>query len=91
MRASKFGLDEETLAVFDLLKLDDLTPKQIQRIKKLAGDLLTHLKAGKLSVANWRDKESTRDAVRNTISDFLYSDQSGLPQDYFIKEGGIEH
>ena len=28
---------------------------------------------------HWRDKEATRDAVRLTIHDFLYSDETGLP------------
>lgn len=27
----------------------------------------------------WREKEATRDAVRLTIHDFLYSDKTGLP------------
>ena len=30
----------------------------------------------------WRDKEGTRDAVRATIFDFLYSDKTGLPETY---------
>jgi len=41
--------------------------------------LLEKLKAEKLRVDQWRDKEATRDAVRVTIRDFLWSDKTGLP------------
>jgi type I restriction enzyme R subunit len=34
------GLDEETLALFDLLKKPDLEKKDIERIKKVAVELL---------------------------------------------------
>lgn len=33
----------------------------------------------KLNIAQWTGKEATRDAVRSTILDFLYSDQTDLP------------
>ena len=39
----------------------------------------TALKAEKLRVDQWREKEATRDGVRVTIHDFLYSDETGLP------------
>lgn len=78
-RAMREGLDEESLAVFDLLKKPDLTPKEIKRIKDVAVDLLKTLKAEKLRIDHWRDKESTRDSVRIAIHNFLWSDQTGLP------------
>jgi type I restriction enzyme R subunit len=78
-RAMREGLDEETLALFDILSKPDLGAKEIQRIKKVAVELLVTLKAEKLRIKHWRDRESTRDAVRVTIHDFLYSDQTGLP------------
>jgi type I restriction enzyme R subunit len=81
-RAVREGLDEESLAVFDLLKKPDLTPGDIKRIKAVAVDLLEILKAEKLRVDSWRDKEATRDAVHSTILDFLWSDQTGLPKAY---------
>ena len=78
-RAVREGLDEESLAVFDLLRKPDLYAAEIKAIKKVAVDLLETLKAEKLRIHQWRDKESTRDAVKNGILDYLYSDQTGLP------------
>ena len=81
-RAVREGLDEESLAVFDLLKKPDLTPGDIKRIKAVAVELLDKLKAEKLRINHWRDKESTRDAVRLTIQDYLWSEVTGLPEAY---------
>ena len=78
-RALREGLDEESLAVFDLLAKPDLGASDLRRIKKVAVDLLDTLKAGKLRVDQWRDKEATRGAVHVTIRDFLWSDETGLP------------
>ena len=79
-RAVREGLDEETLAVFDLLKKPDLTSDDIRRIKAVAVDLPGTLQAEKLRINHWRDKESTRDAVRLTIRDYLWSENTGLPE-----------
>jgi type I restriction enzyme, R subunit len=81
-RAVREGLDEESLAIFDLLKKPDLKDADIKRIKKVAIDLLKTLKEEKLRIDQWRDKETTRDAVRVTIRDFLWSDNTGLPNLY---------
>ena len=78
-RAVREGLDEESLAIFDLLKKQNLSASDIKRIKAVAVGLLQELKAEKLQVDQWRDKEATRDAVRVTIRDFLWSDKTGLP------------
>jgi type I restriction enzyme R subunit len=85
-RAVSEGLDEESLAVFDLLKKPDLSPKDIKRIKDVAVELLDNLKAEKLRIDHWRDKEATRDAVRVIIHDFLWSDSTGLPVDTYTEE-----
>ncbi len=81
-RAVREGLDEESLAVFDLLKKPDLTTGDIKRIKAVAVELLETLKAEKLRVNHWRDKEATRDAVRLAIQDYLWSEATGLPETY---------
>jgi len=81
-RAVREGLDEESLAVFDLLRKPNLTSGDIKRIKAVAVDLLETLKAEKLRINHWRDKESIRDAVRLTIQDYLWSEQTGLPETY---------
>ena len=85
-RAIREGLDEESLALFDLSKKPDLSPADIKRIKKVAVELLETLKAEKLKIDHWRDKETTRDAVRITIRDFLWSDETGLPVDSYSEE-----
>jgi type I restriction enzyme, R subunit len=60
--------------------------KEIARIKNVAVELLATLKTEKLRVDQWREKESTRDAVRAAIFDFLYSDDTGLPAVYTDQE-----
>jgi len=81
-RAMREGLDEETLALFDLLKKPDLEKRDIERIKKVAVELLAILKRKKQEIDDWRAKEQTRDEVRQAIHDFLYSDTTGLPAAY---------
>lgn len=85
-RAIQEGLDEESLALFDLLKKPDLAPGEIKRIKTVAVELLKRLKAEMVRINHWRDKESTRDAVRLTIRDYLWSDTTGLPEAYSEKD-----
>jgi len=78
-RAVREGLDEEYLAIFDLLKKPDLSVADINRIKKVSVELLEKLKAEKLKIDHWCDKEATRDAVHTAIRDFLWDDSTGLP------------
>jgi len=85
-RAVREGLDEESLALFDLLRKPDLTPAEIKRIKVVAVELLETLKAEKLRIDHWTDKEATRDAVRLAIRDFLWSESTGLPVDKYTEE-----
>jgi len=85
-RAVREGLDEESLAVFDLLKKPNLSQSEIKRIKEVSVDLLETLKAEKLRIDHWQDKEATRDAVRLTIRDFLWSESSGLPVDHYTED-----
>ncbi|OGA34077.1 MAG: hypothetical protein A3G80_02985 [Betaproteobacteria bacterium RIFCSPLOWO2_12_FULL_62_13b] len=55
-------------------------------MKKVAVELLTTLKAEKLRIDNWREKEATRDAVRVAIRDFLWADRTGLPDPAYTEE-----
>jgi type I restriction enzyme R subunit len=85
------GLDEESLAVFDLLKKPDLGAAEIKRVKEIAVELLSTLKAERLKIDHWREKETTRDGVRIAIHDFLYSEATGLPiSSYSEAEVGIK-
>lgn len=82
-RAIREGLDEESLVLFDLLSKPSLQPKEIAKIKQVATTLLATLKAERLKVANWQQKESTRDAVKQQIFDFLYDERTGLPVEQY--------
>lgn len=85
-RAMREGLDEETLAIFDLLQKQDLDAAEIKRIKAVAVGLLEILKAEKLKIDHWRDKETTRDAVMVAIDDFLWNEDTGLPALRYTEE-----
>jgi type I restriction enzyme R subunit len=84
-RAVREGLDEESLALFDLLKKPDLSSKEIKRIKEVSVELLRTLKEEKLKIDHWQDKEATRDSVRLMIGDFLWDDATGLPEDCYTE------
>ena len=81
-RAVLERLDEEELAIFDLLKKPELRPHESERVKEVAVELLERLKAEKLRVDRWREKETTRAAVKVEVRDFLWSDETGLPRAY---------
>jgi len=89
-RAVREGLDEESLAFFDLLRKPDLTPNDIKRVKQIAVELLAKLKAEKLRIDHWKDKETTRDAVRLAIRDYLWDDATGLPLDSYTEDDVTE-
>jgi len=78
-RAVREGLDEETLAVYDLLVKSDLKPVEIKKIKKVAKNLLHKLKDKLKHLYKWQDKEPTRDGVKVLIQNFLWDEKTGLP------------
>lgn len=82
-RAVRENLNAETLVLFDLLRKPDLSKKEVKKIKKVASSLLETLKAEKLNIENWREKEGTRDAVKQSIYDYLYDEKTGLPVDSY--------
>jgi len=84
-RAMREGMDEETLAVYDLLLKPELTPKEIQRIKKVAHDLLEVLKEKLKNLYSWQDKEPTRDEVKVLIKNFLWDEKTGLPIEHYTQ------
>jgi len=88
-RAIREGLDEETLALFDLLEKPNLKPRERNKLKAVAKELLDKLKAERLKVQDWREKEATRSAVKSFIHDFLWNEQTGLPADSYTS-GDVE-
>lgn len=85
-RSVKEGLDPEQLALFDLLMRPDISGPETKRIKKVASDLLATLKAEKLRVDRWREKEAARDSVKQAIIDYLWNEQTGLPASFGDEE-----
>jgi len=82
-RAVREGLgDEETLALFDLLIKPELGPTEIDKIKKVATGLHEVLTTEVERVQDFFAKQRTRDAMRTRIHDYLYDDQSGLPESF---------
>src|SRR5271166_3102288 len=63
-RALAEGLNEEQLAIFDLLMrpAPELSEDEKSQVKRVAEDLLTILKRDKI-VLDWRKRQSTRAAV----------------------------
>ena len=79
-RAVGERLDEEELALFDLLTKPqiDMTDADREKVKATAKALLTTLKAEKL-VLDWRKRQQARAEVRVTIEKLL---DQGLPRAY---------
>lgn len=71
-RAVAEGLDEEKLAIFDLLVQPDieLTEKDKKAVKQGAEELLNILKQEKL-IIDWRQRQQSRAAVKITIEEIL--------------------
>jgi type I restriction enzyme R subunit len=82
-RGLREGLSEEHLAVFDML-VDgkEMTRAERERVKQVARELLDALKAEKLRIEQWAEKEATKAEVRTFINEWLWSDQRGLPLSY---------
>lgn len=84
-RAMREGLDEETLAIYDLLAKSDLKPKEAQKIKKVAKELLKTLKERLKDLYKWQDREPVRDDVKVLIRNFLWDETTGLPVEYYTQ------
>ena len=70
-RAMAEGLDEETLAIFDLLRKPKLSKSQEKEVKKVAKETLATLKAEKLKIRGWRESAEITAKIRAIISDCL--------------------
>ena len=74
-----FTSDEE-LSIYDLLFSDNLSKADIDKIKKLATELLQKIKERISHMDHWTDKDETRATVQNLIRDTLYM---GIPDSMF--------
>lgn len=90
-RAFSEGLDEGTLAIFDILKKPTLTPEEIDEVKKVAKETLKRLNQEVLMFQRWRGSGQLK-AKAITI---IRSDIRHLPivpytdEDLLIQEGLI--
>ncbi|HRB98288.1 MAG TPA: hypothetical protein PKY67_11340, partial [Nitrosomonas sp.] len=70
-RAILEGLDEETLAIFDLLRKSSLSKKEREEVKKVAVKTLATLKKEKLRIERWRESTQVTAQVKTIIIDNL--------------------
>jgi len=76
-RAMREGLNEEALAIYDLLRKPELTSKEEAEVKKVAKKTLETLKAEKLKIEYWRESIQVSAEVKVMIDDSL----QWLPQE----------
>ena len=71
-RAIREDLDNESLAIFDLLRSGkELTQSEIKEVKKVSVDILAKLKTEKLQIERWRESRQITAQVKTTIFDTL--------------------
>ncbi len=70
-RAIREGLDEETLAIVDLLRKPELSKKEEEAVKKVAKETLKRLKEEKLKIERWRESTQVKSQVKAIIDDNL--------------------
>ena len=73
-----FASDEE-LSLYDMLFSENLSKQDIQKIKKVAVDLLQKVKSKIAELDHWTDKQETKATIDNLIRDTLWSE---LPECY---------
>lgn len=85
-RAVKEGLSEESLALFDLLLKPDLSKKEIDRIKEVAEGLYRTLQTELARIQDFSAKQATRDEIKVKIKDYLWDENTGLPESFNPEE-----
>ena len=82
-RAIEEGLNEDELALFDLLKKDDLAKAERERVKQASRNLLLSIKARLSELDRFWEKEQTKADVEVFILDEVYA---SLPTPPFTAE-----
>ena len=82
-RAVEEGLNEDELALFDLLKKDNLAKAERERVKQASRDLLASIKARLAELDHFWEKEQTKAEVQVFILDEIYA---SLPTPPFTAE-----
>jgi type I restriction enzyme R subunit len=82
-RAARENLSDDELAMFDLLKRDDLSKADRERIKQASRDMLASIKARLAELDRFWEKEQTKGEVEAFILDEIFIK---LPSPPFTKE-----
>ena len=82
-RAVEEGLNEDELALFDLLKKDNLAKAERERVKQASRNLLASIKARLSELDRFWEKEQTKADVEVFILDQVYA---SLPTPPFTAE-----
>ncbi len=77
------GLSEDELALFDLLKRDDLSKTDRERVKQASRDLLASIEKHLAGLDRFWEKEQTKSDVEIFILDHVFT---GLPTPPFSTE-----
>ena len=78
-RAMREGLDEEELAIFDLLFKEGLDSSARERVKQASRELLAAVKARLVELDRFWEKEQTKADVEIFILDEVYTSLSDPP------------
>ncbi len=70
-RTIRENLDEETLAIYDLLKKENLSKNEIKAVKEVAIETLKKLKEEKLKIERWRESQQITAQIKIIIRDCL--------------------
>lgn len=71
-RAARENLSDDELAMFDLLKRDDLTKADRERVKQASRDMLALIKARLVELDRFWEKEQTKGEVEAFILDEIF-------------------
>src|SRR5208283_1595925 len=82
-RATREGLSEDELALFDLLQKDGLSKAERERVKKASRDLVASIKAQLALLDRFWEKEQTKAEVETSILDRIFVE---LPTPPFTPE-----
>ena len=81
-RAAREKMDEESLAIFDLLKKPKLAKKEREQVKQVAKEMLEQLKAEQLRIERWHESDQVSAQVRTIIDERLM----WLPTEHYPDE-----
>ena len=73
-RAAEEGLNEEELALFDLLKKENITKAEREKVKQASRSLLEALHKLIARLERWTEKEQTQAEVKVFILDTLFQE-----------------